>query len=90
MEKEQMMARLLAEIRADNEEVMVPIRTNREEMKEEMNAYRKEMKAYRVATKACPEKIEPNPVEIKTVAEHQEVPKKKDRSRVNRTTDGAA
>jgi uncharacterized protein YaeQ len=41
MKKEVMMLRLLAEIRAGHEEIMVARGTNREEMREEMKAWRK-------------------------------------------------
>jgi hypothetical protein len=74
MEKKQILVRLLTEIRAGYEEIIFPVRTNREEMKEETNAWRKKMKAHRVATKASLEKMEENPEEIKFVAAHQEVP----------------
>jgi hypothetical protein len=55
---EQMMERLLAEMRAGHEEMMAEIRT-----------WQKVMMADREAMEACPE-------EMKSVVEHQEVPKK--------------
>jgi hypothetical protein len=61
---EQMMERLLAEMRAGHKEMMAGNR-----------AWQKEMKANQEVTEAYPEKMEANPEEMKSEAEHQQVPK---------------
>jgi hypothetical protein len=45
------------------------------EVTEDMRAWRREMKANREATEAYPEKIKVNPEEMKSIGEHEEVPK---------------
>jgi hypothetical protein len=77
MEIEEMMARLMAEIRTNREEMSTnhaKTDANLKEIIEDIKAWRKEMKADREATEAYPEKMEANPEEMKSVAVHEKVP----------------
>jgi hypothetical protein len=71
MEMEQMMEHLLAKMDAIQEKTNATIK----EIIEDIRAWRKEMKSNQEATEAYPEKMEANPDEVKSVAEHEEVPK---------------